>query len=145
VKNAIIYITLPFNTKDTVLPPPGHNAFIRPDNFVPLEGDQLCWSVRAPIVNPMKVDIYAKERQPFSPCAFINDKIVIPSEEGWPCPSSTAPNMRVFLKRGRYTSVLKVVSEDADARFFEITIDPDDNSSPIQIRPISKGECKLRV
>ena len=53
--------------------------------------------------------------------------------------------MRVFLKRGTYTGVLKIVSEDTDARFFEITINPEDNSSPIKIRPISKRDCKLRV
>jgi len=153
VKNAIIYITLPFEVKDTASPPPGHNAFIRPDNFVPLEGDQLCWSVRAPVVNPIKVDIYAKERQPFSPCALTQhgDQIIIPSEEGWPRPkesnpsSFTSPNMRVFLKRGTYTGILKVVSEDTDARFFEITINPDDNPSKIRIKPISKRDCKLRA
>jgi hypothetical protein len=147
IKNAVIYIFLPFNKNQTSLPPPGHNAFIRPDNFVTLIWDQLCWSVRVPIVNPLKVDIYAKEEQPFSPCALTQpgDLIIIPSEEGWPHPNNLHPNLRVFLNRGIYSGFLKVVSEDTNAKFFEITINPENNLTPIQIEPSSARRVRKAI
>jgi hypothetical protein len=145
VKNAIIYITLSFDQNDTCEPPPGHNAIIRPDNFVPLKEDQLCWSVRAPDVNPIKVDIYAKEPQPFSPGALTNpgDMLMIPSEEGWPRFKDDPLKMRVFLRRKQYSGYLMIVSEDTNARFFRLDINPDDNSAPIQLKLSSEKECKL--
>jgi hypothetical protein len=124
VKNAIIYLRLPFTKGETLDPPPGHQAHIRPDNFVPLDEEQLCWSVRSPAVNPMKVDIYAKERQPFSPCALTDpgDAIIIPSEDGWHPTGPKEPVKRVFLRRKNYAGFLKVVSEDTNGRFFRINI-----------------------
>jgi hypothetical protein len=146
VKNAIIYITLPFGCDDTREPPPGHDAIIRPDNFVPLIEDQLCWSVRAPTINPIKIDIYAKEPQPFSPCAFTNpeDMIMIPSEEGWPRFKDDPLKMRVFLRRKQYIGHLKVVSEDTNAIYFKITINPD-GLTPIEIQKSSKKEYKKMI
>jgi len=145
IKNAIIYLRLPLSKDDVLDPPPGHKAHIRPDHFVPIDEEQLCWSVRAPTVNPIKVDIYAKERQPFSPCALTDpcDKIIIPSEEGWPQPVNqcstqlTTPYMRVFLRPKPYTGYLKVVSEDTDATFFRIEIIHDGQTVKVNIQPAS--------
>ena len=138
IRSAVIYVALKFSDKETEEPPPGHSAFIKPDNFVPLEWDQLCWSVRAPVVNPLKVDIYAKEPQPFSPCGLTDDEklVKIPSEEGWPHPKNEKPTMRVFLRRKDYYGFLKVVSDDTDARYFKITINFDNNVSSIDITAI---------
>ncbi|MGH7989561.1 MAG: hypothetical protein ACREDS_05110 [Limisphaerales bacterium] len=148
IKNAVIYIALKIEKDDTQTPPQDHDAIIRPDHFVPLEGDPLCWSVRAPDINPMKVDIYAKERQPFSPCALTGDDkmLMIPTEEGWPRFRDDKLKMRVFLRRKSYSGNLKVVSENTNARFFKITIDASENASAsIQIMPISEKECELKI
>jgi hypothetical protein len=148
IKNAIIYLRLPLCKDDVLDPPPGHKAHIRPDHIVPIDEEQLCWSVRAPTINPVKIDIYAKERQPFSPCALTDprDKIIIPSEEGWPQPvdkyhdTLTTPHMRVFLRPKNYTGVLKVVSEETDARYFRIEMINDTQKFEINIQPTSIAE-----
>jgi len=148
ITQALIYITIDFDWKnDVVKPPNNHDAFINPGDNVPLKGDQLCWSVRWPTVNPMKVDIYAKERQPFSLCDIVDDKIMIPSEEGWDFPEDNKKprRARVFLRRKIYHGALKVVSADTDARFFHITIKPDQNRVLVEITPVCKKQCKFRV
>lgn len=148
VRNAAIYITLDC-TKDDTCKPPGdvHKAIIRPDHFVPLEEGQLCWSARSPdAMYPTKTDIYAKECQGFSPCAFTDpkDMLIISSEEGWPRFANDPHKARVFLRPKPYTGYLKIVSEDTDAKCYEITIDPANTTSPIQLRIISNKECKMR-
>ena len=146
ITQAVIYITLDFDPQNEVVDPPNnHDAFIKPGDNIPLEGDQLCWSVRWPTVNPMKVDIYAKERQPFSLCDIIDNKIMIPSEEGWDIPKTGPRRARTFLLRKTYYGALKVVSADTDARFFHITIKPDNNYASVEITPVCKSQCKFRV
>jgi hypothetical protein len=118
MEDTTLYLALEFNLA-AVLPEPGLKAHITVENFVPLSGDQLCWSVRAPGITPIKVPIYAGERQPFSLCRIESDRIVIPSEEGWP------PNYaRVFLRPGSYIGNLRIVSKDTTARLFHVRIDP---------------------
>jgi hypothetical protein len=140
VAQAMIYIALDYDLEnDIITPPKGEDAFVNPNHRIPLRGDQLCWSVRSPTVNPMKVDIFAKERQPFSPCDIRGDCVMIPSEEGWEFPKDGSPRKaRVFLRRRRqpYTGFLKIVSADTDACFFRISIDPDKEPRPIEIAPI---------
>jgi hypothetical protein len=136
VSQAMIYIALDYNLEEDILAPPDGRevAFINPGHRIPLRGDQLCWSVRSPTINPMKVDIFAKERQPFSPCDIRANCIMIPSEEGWEFPNDGSPRKaRVFLRRKRYTGFLKIVSADTDACFFRITIDPDKDQNSIEI------------
>jgi hypothetical protein len=148
VRNAAIYITLRIKKEDTCKPPDGHDAIIRPDHFVSLEGGQLCWSTRlSGAMYPTNADIYAKERKGFSPCAFTapKDMLMIPCEEGWPRLPNDPLKMRVFLQPKPYTGYLKVVSEDTDAKCYELTINPTDMANPIQIKPIACKECKLRV
>ncbi len=140
--NAIAYITLNVGRDDVIQPPRGQDAFIRPDQFVPLESQQLCWSVRSPSANPLKVDIFAKERQPLAPCALGPDFIVIPSEEGWVFPTDRPRIARVFLRRKKYDGVLKIVSADTDARFFRLEIDPGDPESPLRIIPMTKRQAR---
>lgn len=123
-------------------PPTGQDAFIKPGQFVPVESQQLCWSVRSPAVNPMRVDIFAKERQPLSPCAIDNDLITLPSEEGWTFPSDRPRIARVFLRRRRYSGVLKIISADTDARFFGLEINPENSRDPLTIRRLSKRKAK---
>jgi hypothetical protein len=131
INDATLYITLDVQSADVIAPPNGNRAHIHPHNFVPITGDQLCWSVRHPTINPMRVPIYAKERQPFSPCLITPNWISIPSEEGWP-PDNYA---RVFLRRRRYTGTVKLVSADTNARCFKIIIDPDCAANPCTIEP----------
>jgi hypothetical protein len=132
IQDATLYIDLDFQEKDTMHPPyTGGTAHIEPTRFVPLRGDQLCWSVRSPTPNPMKVAIFAKERQPFSPCYIEPTFITIPSEDGW----SHGATRRVFLRPKRYTGTLKLVSADTDARYFSIVIDPSSASTPCTVEP----------
>jgi len=133
INNATLYLDLDFQERDTMLPPyTGRTAHIQPTRFVPLRGDQLCWSVRSPTPNPMSVSIFAKERQPFSPCHIGPTVITIPSEEGW----SHEAIVRVFLRPQLYTGRLTLVSADTDARYFSIVIDPSSASTPCTIEPI---------
>lgn len=125
IKNAKIYIWLKFE-KDDILQK--EKAFIRPDNPIPLEGDQLCWQTRVPIINPDKVDIYIQSHQDFGPCRIFEDYIVIPSEEGW------EKEKRVCLKKKVYSGFLKVVSEDTWAIYCRLTIDPRRKQSPLTIK-----------
>jgi hypothetical protein len=133
VKDAIVYIAIDFSRDDVMPPTPGSSAFITPDHFVPLEGDQLCWSVRSPTPNPIKVDIFAKERQPICPCIIEADYIVVPSEEQ----GLAEGKRRVFLRRRRYDGRLKLVSADTDARYFSITIDPYSDVQPLRVSRMS--------
>jgi len=140
ISQAMLYIALDYDCeKDVIAPPKGEDAFINPSHRIPLRGDQLCWSVRSPTVNPMKVDIFAKERQPFSLCDIRNDCIMIPSEEGWEFPKDGSPRKaRVFLRRKDepYTGFLKIVSAETNARLFRITINPNKESQPLEIEAI---------
>jgi hypothetical protein len=131
VSDATLYLQLDMQEEDVLPPPNGISVHIAPGRFVPLDGDQLCWSIRAPMMNPMKVAILAKERQPFSPCQIHADGILIPTEEGWP-----PAHARVFLRRRVYTGRLTLVSADTDARAFRIRIDPDSRAQPCLITPI---------
>jgi hypothetical protein len=140
IKDAIVYIALDFSCNDVITPPSGRAAFITPDDFVPLEGDQLCWSVRFPTPNPVKVDIFAKERQPICPCIIDANHIAIPSEEQ----GRADGKQRVFLRRRRYDGQLKLVSADTDARYFSITIDPD-SLQPLRVSAISWRGPRERV
>jgi hypothetical protein len=119
----MVYIKLNYKTEDIVVPPDKQKAFITPEKPILLEDfDQLCWNVSAPNnINPMKVDIYAGEEQPMSPCQIINDNIAIASEQGW----GADKKRRLFLKRQKYTGELKIVSDDTTGLLFHITIDPD--------------------
>jgi hypothetical protein len=145
IGQAILYISVEFDSADILPPPAGQDAFIRPDHAVGLTGDQLVWSVRSPEVNPMKVDIYAKERQPFSPYGLHGDMIMIPSEHGWDFPKEGVRIARVFLKKKTYFGALKIVSADTNARYFNIEIQPDDVDKPIVISPVWKWRCKFQV
>jgi hypothetical protein len=131
--NSICYISIDATAEDVLPPPQGENAFVKPNESVPLKEEQLCWAVWYPTVNPMKVDIYAKERQPLSPCLFGPNYIMIPSEDGWLNCKDRPRIARVFLRKKRYTAVLKVVSEDTDARCFQLTIDPENVAMPLKI------------
>ncbi|MCX7409451.1 MAG: hypothetical protein NTZ32_15350 [Planctomycetales bacterium] len=131
--NSMCYISIEATADDVLPPPNGEQAFVTPGEFIPLEEMQLCWSVWSPTINPMKVDIYAKERQPLSPCAFGENYVMIPSEHGWLIPNSGSRIARVFLRRKRYTAVLKFVSADSNARCFRLMIDPDNTVMPLTI------------
>src|ERR1022692_3262328 len=64
INDAMLYLALEFKKED-VIPAsffPRCRSHIEPDRFVPLNGDQICWNVRSPNPNPMKVMILAKER-----------------------------------------------------------------------------------
>jgi len=128
ISDAILYIQLDFEESDTLPATPDLRLWIAPGRFVPMSGDQLCWSVSP---NPMKVDILAKERQPFSPCKIVPGGILIPAEGGWP-PAIA----RVLLKRRVYTGQLTFVSADTDARIFRVRIDPNSQLSPCTITPM---------
>jgi hypothetical protein len=140
--NAIAYITLNVTEEDVLNPPNGQDAFIKPGQFVPVADQQLCWSVRSPTVNPMRVDIFAKERQPFAPCAIDTDTIMIPSEEGWTFPCDRPRIARVFLRQKQYNGFLKIVSADTNARFFALEIHPENSQHPLTVRALSARESK---
>jgi len=131
INDATLYVDLDCKLEDTL--PANGRAFIGREHFVPLSGDQLCWSVRSPKPNPMRVSLFAKERQAFILCHIGKEFITIPSEEGWSNPNGT---VRVFLHPQRYTGRLKLVSADTDARYFSFVIDPDLADKPCAIEPI---------
>jgi hypothetical protein len=135
IHDAVLYLELIITADDTLEPAFGYSAWITPKNFVPLSHEQLCWSV---LPNPMKVSIFAKEKQPFSPCKIQPDKIVIPTETGWPTPDTTEPGVRarVFLKRHKYQGSITLVSDDTYARHFKLSIDPDSTAAPCTITPL---------
>lgn len=78
----------------------------------------------------MKVDIFAKDRQPLSSSALEQAAIVSPSAEGWGSKAA-----RVFLRQRRYIGALRIVSADTDARLFGIEIEPDRADHPTNIAP----------
>ncbi len=135
--NAVCYISIDATEEDVIPPPPNEKAFVTPDHFVPLEEMQVCWSVWYPTINPMKVDIYAKERQPLSPCGFNDEFIMIPSEHGGVIQENHSRIARVFLRRKRYSAVLKIVTADTDARYFQLIIDPENKAMPLTITGIN--------
>jgi hypothetical protein len=131
VADAMLYLHLDIKEEDVLQPPPGLQAHIQPNSFVPLpeSGEQLCWSVTP---NPMKVAILAKERQPFSPCKITAEYIMIPSESGWP------PNtVRVFLQPHEYSGTLLLVSADTDGRKFRVHLNPNSVTAPFTVTPWS--------
>ena len=141
---AIGYLSLEITPDDVIAPPAGNDAFIKPETFIPLAEDQLCWSVRAPGKNPIKVDIFAKEKQPLALCAIDGDIIMIPSEEGW-APAENRPRVaRVFLRRRAYFGCLKIVSADTNAKYFQIEIHPENTEMPLVIRQFRLWEKKKR-
>jgi hypothetical protein len=77
ITDAMLYLSLNISPEDVLPPPNGCRAHIEPKRFAPISGDQMCWSVRHPVPNPMRVPIYAKERQPFSLCHAQGDRITI--------------------------------------------------------------------
>ena len=126
IADAMLYLYLDIREQDVLPPPDGFQAHIAPGRFVPLRdsGEQLRWSVSP---NPMKVDILAKENQPFSPCVIRADFIIIPSESGWGGPSrpeGPASVARVFLRRKVYTGRLTVVTADTNGHIYDVRIDP---------------------
>jgi hypothetical protein len=127
IGDAILYLQLDFEEADTLPPTPDLQVHIAPGRFAPLSGDQLCWSVSP---NPMKVNILAKERQPFSPCKILPGGILIPAEGGWP-----PAVVRVLLRHRVYTGRLRLVSADTDARNFRVRIDPNSHDTPCTITP----------
>jgi hypothetical protein len=136
VADAMLYLYLEIHEQD-VLHQQGIQTHIAPGRFVPFRdsGEQLCWSVTP---NPMKVDILAKENQPFSPCHIDHNYILIPSESGWggPVPHGFPPSVaRVILARRVYVGRLTLVSADTDARRFNVRIDPESIAAPCVITP----------
>jgi hypothetical protein len=141
VKGALVYMALDFSPNDVILPPQGRGAFITPDCFVRMEDEQLPWSVRSPVPNPIKVDVFAKERQPICPCIIEANQIVIPSEEL----GREGGKARVFLRRQQYCGRLKLVSADTDARYFSLTIKPDDALQPLHVSRMSRRGIRERL
>jgi hypothetical protein len=124
IGQAIAYLRLEFANEDVLQPPEGQNAFIKPGRIARDYG-QLCWSVRAPTENPIKVDIFAKESQHLGLCEIQQQHIMVPSEEGWEDSEGKHPHARVFLVRKKYCGVLKIVSADTNAKCFRVEIDPE--------------------
>jgi hypothetical protein len=140
INDAALYISLDFDKTDTLLCPfTANTTQIDPSRFVPLKDDQLCWSVQSPVPNPIRVTIFAKERQPFALCQIMPTCIEIPSEKGW-------VNARVFLRRGKiYKGVLKIVSADTSARYFRIVIDPDSGGNPCTIESVCRFDIQADI
>ncbi len=92
----------------------------------------------------MKVDIFAKERQPLALCAIDGETIMIPSEDGWASPTGSPRVARVFLRRNKYFGILKILSADTNARYFHIEIRPENKGMPLIIRPLHFWEKKKR-
>lgn len=128
VTDAMLYLDLDIRQEDALPPPMDTRVHLAPGRFVPLTEGQLCWSVRTPTANPMKVAILAKERQAFSLCQIRDDGILIPTEEGWP-----PAHARVLLRRQPYSGRLKLVSADTNARTFSVHIDPENLLQPCTV------------
>lgn len=134
IHNATPYITLQIKKGDIIKPPDGNLAFMMPDTEL-IEDQQLCWSVRP---NPLKVDIYAGEKQHISLCGITENHIMLPSEEGWVSSitnSSERKHVRAYLERKKYDGQIKIVSDDTNAKSFKFTIDPDNKTCPLSLTP----------
>ncbi len=152
IEGAMIYLSL-YAAKDDVLPPPkDRDAFIKPEDFVPIAWQQLCWSVASPTRNPIAVDILAQERQPFSPFIIKEEHIEVPSEEGWfrkieedeeGQKKKVHSIRRCFLRKRKYKGLLKVVSKDTGARYFPFEFDPEEARKPMVLSPAWPSECEV--
>ena len=121
----VAYITIDHEAADILDPPADQSAHHSSHNPAILREAQLCWAVQEGGQNPMRVDIYAGERQPLPVGVATANHIMIYSER------VTAP-ARVYLRRKVYTGKLKLVCADCYAKEFRIRIDPD-AETPITI------------
>lgn len=136
IGNAVAYLTVESSPSDILDSPFKDVAtFINPAAPLELREMPLCWSIRAPVRNPMKTDIYAKEATALSPFAIHPQCIEIPSEEGWYHEKGKTRAARVFLRRKKYKGLLKLVSNDTNARVFRIELDPD-ATIPLIVMPL---------
>lgn len=135
INDVTLYLSIYASQDDVLEPEDWHRAHITKSRYVPLNGDQLCWSVRSPRPSPMRVPIFSGEAQPFALCLIGPDEITIPSEEGWGR-AAEKTTARAFLRRQRYAGTLRVVSSDTLARLFKVTIDPDNPGCPATIEDL---------
>lgn len=120
ITQAVAYVTIQHDKRDVIAPVFEHEAHNTPEKYADISDAQLCWGVREGGKNPMRIDIYAGERQPLFLGKVWAEHIGIVSEEG------TKP-WRAFLRRAKYEGILTIVCQDCPAKMFRFTINPDDN------------------
>jgi len=132
VEDAIAYISLSFDPQIDVLDGP---AFIGPHNRKKLQDDRLCWGLAAPDPNPFRVSIFPGEKQVLDLVRIHNDRIEIPSEQGWGNTTS-GKNSRVFLQRKRYEGSIYLVAKNTLRRSFRLEIDSNNTANPVMLSPL---------
>lgn len=132
ISEVTLYLSIEFEEADvSACPQPSNpnehwlNPHIKPGHFVPLDLDQICWSIKTPTNNPPAVTIFSEEGQFFSPFRVCGDEIIVPTEEGWP---PEAKHTRVILRKKNYDGMLKIVSADTTARYFGFAIRPTESN-----------------
>ncbi len=127
--NVILYLTAEHKKCDVM---PNPQAVIRkPDLVVHLYEDRMAWCLEVDGRNHPNIDIFPNERQAATFVRFHpNGEIELPSEHRF-AGDGQPPNpwSRIFLKKGNYNFLLKIVSEDSTAscwrlRIFEGKLEP---------------------
>ena len=111
------YITIDHSIDD-VIPPEDSDSFITPSNYKSIKESQLCWAYRtSEQTNPPEIDIFSHEKVDINLCKCNEEKLVVPSEEGW------NKTKRAFLKNKNYCCNLKIVSEDTESKNISFIVD----------------------
>jgi hypothetical protein len=133
VEDAIAYISLSFDPQEDVLE---GQAFIGPNNRIPLRNDRLCWSAAAPESNPFRISIYPGEKQALDLVRINGNQIEIPSEQGWG-DMGTGKRSRVFLKQKRYEGTIYLVAKNVLRRSFSLVIDSHNKNNPVMLSSLN--------
>lgn len=121
IHDAIAYISINYNPKTDILE---GNAFIDKNNHpVNLIEDRLCWALANKEKSSFMVSIFPGEKQALDIVKIYDDKIEIPSEQGWGRDNNT--KSRVFLVRKSYNGELHIVGKNILRRNYKLTINPD--------------------
>lgn len=100
IEQAIGYISLKIDPERDLVDGED-SAFIGVHHKKELDDDRLCWSIATADPHPYAIDIYRGEEQALDLVCFHDDKIEIPSEQGWYDPKRKTRS-RVFLRKNRY-------------------------------------------
>jgi hypothetical protein len=131
IEQAIAYISLKFDKQSDIID--GEEAaFLNTIVREELNEDRLCWSIASSDPHPYVIDIYQGEGQALDLVRFDNDKIVIPSEQGWD-DKIKDHRARVFLCKKRYEGSLHIVAKNTLRRTFDLVIDASQGRQEVTI------------
>jgi hypothetical protein len=131
IERAIGYISINFD-ENVDLVDGEELAFIGVHHRKKLEEDRLCWSIASSDPHPYVIDIYQGEAQALDLVRFDDDKIVIPSEQGWD-DKQLHRRARVFLHKRRYEGSIHIVAKNTLRRTFDLVIDASSGKQEVTV------------